>query len=29
VELTARQQILLREPADPHRHFPSLFEGSE
>ena len=27
VELTARQQILLREPADPHRHFPSLFEG--
>ncbi|MFP6593236.1 MAG: phytanoyl-CoA dioxygenase family protein [Candidatus Latescibacterota bacterium] len=26
-ELTARQQILLREPADPHVHFPSLFEG--
>lgn len=26
VELTARQQILLREPGDPLRHFPSLFE---
>ena len=26
VELTARQQILFREPADPLRHFPSLFE---
>jgi ectoine hydroxylase-related dioxygenase (phytanoyl-CoA dioxygenase family) len=25
--LTQRQQILFREPADPHRHFPSLFEG--
>ena len=27
VELTPRQQILFREPAHPHRHFPSLFEG--
>ena len=27
VELTPRQQILLREPGDPLRHFPSLFEG--
>lgn len=27
VELTPRQQILFREPADPLRHFPSLFEG--
>ena len=26
VELTPRQQILLREPGDPLRHFPSLFE---
>ncbi len=26
VELTPRQQILLREPGDPIRHFPSLFE---
>jgi hypothetical protein len=26
VELTARQQILLREPGDPLRHFQSLFE---
>ena len=26
VELTPRQQILFREPADPLRHFPSLFE---
>ncbi len=26
VELTLRQKILFREPADPHRHFPSLFE---
>ncbi len=26
VELTPRQQILFREPAEPHRHFPSLFE---
>ena len=25
--LTPRQQILLREPADPFIHFPSLFEG--
>lgn len=23
--LTSRQQILFNEPADPHRHFPSLF----
>lgn len=29
VALTPRQQILFREPADPHRHFPSLFEGVE
>ncbi|MEM7128913.1 MAG: phytanoyl-CoA dioxygenase family protein [Chloroflexota bacterium] len=26
VELTPRQQILLQEPGDPLRHFPSLFE---
>lgn len=26
VELTPRQRILLREPGDPLRHFPSLFE---
>ena len=26
VELTPRQQILLREPGDPLRHFPSLFD---
>ncbi|MEM7531119.1 MAG: phytanoyl-CoA dioxygenase family protein [Chloroflexota bacterium] len=26
VELTPRQQILLREPGDPLRHFPSLFK---
>ena len=25
IELTERQKILFREPADPHRHFPSLF----
>ena len=25
--LTQRQQILFGEPADPHRFFPSLFEG--
>jgi hypothetical protein len=25
-ELTARQQLLFSEPADPHRFFPSLFE---
>ena len=29
VELTSRQQILFREPADPHRFFPSLFEEAE
>ena len=29
VELTPRQKILFREPADPYRHFPSLFEGVE
>jgi hypothetical protein len=29
VELTPRQKILFREPADPHRHFPSLFEGEK
>ncbi len=25
IELTARQEILFRPPADPHRHFPSMF----
>lgn len=25
IELTDRQKILFHEPADPHRHFPSLF----
>ena len=29
VELTPRQKILFSEPADAHRHFPSLFEGFE
>ncbi len=29
VELTARQQMILAEPADPHRFFPSLFDQSE
>jgi hypothetical protein len=29
VELTPRQQILFREPADPGRYFPSLFEDSQ
>ena len=28
-ELTERQKILFREPADPHRHFPSLFQETE
>jgi len=28
IELTRRQKILLREPGDPLRHFPSLFEES-
>ncbi len=27
VELTPRQKILFREPADAYGHFPSLFEG--
>ncbi len=27
VALTPRQRLLLREPGDPLRHFPSLFEG--
>ncbi len=27
IQLTQRQQILFREPADPYRHFPSLFES--
>ncbi|MDD9955483.1 MAG: phytanoyl-CoA dioxygenase family protein [Anaerolineaceae bacterium] len=27
VDLTPRQRILLREPGDPLRHFPSLFEA--
>ena len=26
IELTERQKILFREPADPYRHFPSLFD---
>ena len=26
VELTERQSILLKNPGDPHRHFPSLFD---
>ena len=29
VPLSPRQRILLRGPADPHRFFPSLFEGLE
>lgn len=29
VELTNRQKIFFLPPADPHRHFPSLFEGLE
>ena len=29
VELTPCQKILFREPADPYRHFPSLFEKAE
>ena len=29
VELTEHQKILFREPSDPLRHFPSLFEGFE
>ena len=29
VELTPRQEILFSAPADPYRHFPSLFEGFE
>ena len=28
-ELTEPQKILFREPADPHRHFPSLFQETE
>lgn len=28
VELSPRQRILLREPGDPLRHFPSLFEAA-
>jgi hypothetical protein len=27
VPLTARQQILFRDPADPGRYFPSIFEA--
>ena len=27
-DLTPRQQILFRDPADPFTHFPSLFEES-
>ncbi|MBS10884.1 MAG: hypothetical protein CME19_04690 [Gemmatimonadetes bacterium] len=26
IELTGRQEILLRDPGDPHRYFPSLFD---
>lgn len=29
IDLTWRQQVLFREPADPLRHFPSLFEEPE
>jgi hypothetical protein len=29
IALTPRQQILFREPADPGRYFPSLFEDSQ
>ena len=29
VELSKRQQLLFHEPGDPHRFFPSLFEGTE
>lgn len=29
ITLTPRQRILFRGPADPYRHFPSLFEGFE
>ena len=29
VELTPRQDILFSDPGDPHRFFPSLFEGFE
>ena len=29
VKLTPRQRILFSEPAEPYRHFPSLFEGVE
>ena len=28
IELTERQRILFREPADPYRHFPSLFHAA-
>ncbi len=28
IELTERQRILFREPADPYRHFPSLFNAA-
>ena len=27
IELTERQKILFRDPADPYRHFPSLFDA--
>ena len=29
IELTPRQEILFSDPGDPHRFFPSLFEGFE
>ena len=28
IALTERQKILFREPADPYRHFPSLFDAA-
>ncbi len=28
IALTARQNILFREPGDPYRHFPSLFDAA-
>ena len=28
IELTERQKILFRDPADPYRHFPSLFDAA-
>ena len=28
IALTERQKILFRDPADPYRHFPSLFDAA-